>query len=404
MIKCINIDWFQYQVICARLALSNIGDRIEDYEVYDTKVVFPNYRRAFEVRDRRNRTLFYYGVGSSVPGADEHSCSVKVENALLYAGEWNKLLHDFLKKAGATIKNITRLDICCDINLFANELHPSELIRCYLYGGLYNPIRKGSNQFSIIGNKSLDSIELQTIRFGSATSAVKVYMYNKTKELEEVKDKPYIRECWERAGLDCSDVWRIEISVTSAGTFLKRKQENVKDDFFHNEIITLDNYRFLRLRGDMLRTEYEIRNIFITYQREYFRFVDNQGQKFTKDMREIHLFDFSDDVILYKPCSMKSYIKVGRTEKVVANKLFEVCETYNDLTTDERKILYDAARIFERLGAIKNSTSRQLEDMFLSELRTSQTSLDTWYRIKAQFGYNIRDLKLLINILNSIKQ
>lgn len=37
---------------------------------------------------------------------------------------------------------------------------------------------------------------------GSGKSSYSVYLYNKSKELKEVKDKPYIRELMEKAGFN----------------------------------------------------------------------------------------------------------------------------------------------------------------------------------------------------------
>lgn len=403
MNKVISVDWFQYHCHSFLLSNCNLGDYVGTYVVCPTKVIMPNYRDCFEIRDRKNCIICYVGRHSCVPGADENCVSIKVDNAVLYTSCWNSILHDFIKSAGAIIKNITRLDLCCDFNTFDGGLEPAEFIRSYIYGGKINPIRKGSNQFSVIGSKSLDKVDIQTLRFGSSSSAVKVYMYNKTKELEEVKDKPYIREMWKNAGLDVSKVWRVEISISSQGTYLKRLGKDFIDDFFHNNIIAVDNYRFLRIQGNMLKTQVEIERMFETYALEYFYFVDNRGQKYTKDMKAIKLFDFSEAVRLYKPCSLKQYIKIGRTEKVVANKLFEICECYNDLTTDERHHIYKTACILNRIGAIKNSTGKQLEDMFISELQSSESSVDMWQKVKEQFGHNIRDLKLLLLILNNIK-
>lgn len=403
MLKICSVDWFQYHCVSPMLTNTIIGSVLGDFTICKTKVIIPNYRDCYEVRHHDNVVLFYVGRFSSVPSADVNSVSIKVDNALLYTSMWCPLLHRFIKETFTTIRNITRLDLCCDFNEFCNGINPADFIKYYVYGGKLNPIRKGSNVFNIIGNKGIDAVDLQTIRFGSASSAVKVYMYNKTKELEEVKDKPYIRELWECAGLDVSNVWRVEISISSAGTYLKRVQEEVKDDFFHNEIITIDAWRFLRLRGDMLKTEAEIYNLFATYADEYFHFVNNSGQKYTKDMHPITLFDFDNSVKLYKPTTLKTYIKVGRTEKVCANKLFEICEKYNDLTTDERVTLYNAGKVLVKIGALKDGCGRSLEDMFISELKTSESALSMWQSIKTQFGCNMRDLKLLLHVLNNIQ-
>ena len=45
-------------------------------------------------------------------------------------------------------------------------------------------------------------------------SNVDTYLYNKTKEMQDKKYKPWIVEAWKRAGIDTSkDVWRLEFSL-----------------------------------------------------------------------------------------------------------------------------------------------------------------------------------------------
>lgn len=41
-------------------------------------------------------------------------------------------------------------------------------------------------------------MECNSISFGSLSSAVKTKMYNKTKEMNDVKYKPYIVESWQK--------------------------------------------------------------------------------------------------------------------------------------------------------------------------------------------------------------
>ena len=52
------------------------------------------------------------------------------------------------------------------------------------------------------------------LRYGSRSSRISTYLYNKTKELNEEHDKPYIRDMWRENGwLGDQNVWRLEFSV-----------------------------------------------------------------------------------------------------------------------------------------------------------------------------------------------
>ncbi len=134
------------------------------------------------------------------------------------------MLYDLISTLHLTYKGITRLDLCYDCNYFSNHKSPAKFIQDFVFkevgknGYIY---RKGSSKFTCHGSKtSTSSSKITSIAFGSNNNKVRQYIYDKTIELEEVKDKPWIREYWELNGLisdEKTHVWRTEISIKSQG-------------------------------------------------------------------------------------------------------------------------------------------------------------------------------------------
>lgn len=116
-----------------------------------------------------------------------------------------------------TPKSISRLDVALDFYRFSNGKSPEWLIRSFMNK---NIIRVGRGEGRVFFAQSNKAIEYTGLQFGSKTSIANVYLYNKTKELTDLKsnkhhDKPYIRQSWIDNGLtdDSRDVWRLEISL-----------------------------------------------------------------------------------------------------------------------------------------------------------------------------------------------
>lgn len=104
----------------------------------------------------------------------------------------------------------TRADFCCDFNLFSNGLLPEKFIT-RVVRGIY--LRKHGGRFKVEGTQSVSPL-FHYLRYGSTSSPVSVYLYNKSKEMKEVKFKPWIFSKWKKFGLNTDiDVWRLEFSV-----------------------------------------------------------------------------------------------------------------------------------------------------------------------------------------------
>lgn len=134
---------------------------------------------------------------------DANLSTIKVENFWLYRRGWITCLGYVLEELNATLKNITRLDICVDGGLFLNDF--SKLLnRKYL--------KLGKAGISAIYNSDCS---IQGGYIGSKASNKFCKVYDKTLELKKGNMiKPYIPEFWAKNGISSKDrVERLEITL-----------------------------------------------------------------------------------------------------------------------------------------------------------------------------------------------
>lgn len=195
-----------------------------------------------------------------------------------------------------------------------------------------------------------------SIRWGSRSSGVSVYLYNKSKELREVKDKPWIRAAWKKEELSSKlDVWRVEISITSQGLGLK----SLADGMFHTLFV-----------DDIAKPEY-LQEIFLTFASHYFKFFRTDPKaKRKRDLKEVQLLPRPKEQV-YKPTSLYEYVNSGRTERIVSNKLFDIVEYLQERDFADKYETIEAFKkaetVFNEMHHIK-SKSHQAETSILQAI------------------------------------
>ena len=158
---------------------------------------------------------------------------VKIENHILYTSRLWSLVSDIVHDLQLHVISFTRIDIAADFQrlycgspeAFISYLFCGEMwrkgARVELFHGA--DLRKIDRLYTTKhGNKvayfnsycNRYAGKLTGYRSGSRSSAVCVYLYNKSLELRQQTDKPYIRKQWRMAGFDQRrDVWRLEFSL-----------------------------------------------------------------------------------------------------------------------------------------------------------------------------------------------
>lgn len=207
---------------------------------------------------------------SPVIPSDTHL--IKFHNKLLYSTDLEQRIEYTLNYLGLTYKGLSRLDIAHDFNKFSNNLMPQNLI-CRFLSNQW--LHVGKQGFKVFGKGGVNQ-SFEYLRFGSNNSELAVYLYNKSVELQEVKDKPWIREFWSQLGLNqTSDVWRLEFSLkgnrlhyvdSQSGTIERLTISNVFDQTF-------------------------LHHFYYSLVAKYFKFVRPETNSNVSRMKQVKLFD-----------------------------------------------------------------------------------------------------------------
>lgn len=297
MPEIITLDWLQLHV---RSAKSDYPERVNRFEVK---------RQNFRTKQFKNVDYIYKdgeGVATmvSIPHSNIlHSDSglLKIENKYLYSNNLETLVDEILNDLELKFVNVTRIDIACDFNLFKNNLHPANFIFNFL-SGKYVKLKR--SKFSVYGVHERVN-EFQYLRFGSPTSVLCYYLYNKSVELRERKNKPYIKKLWVDNNLDDLDnVWRLEFRITAS-------QRGLVD------CITGEALPFATL--DVLNHYNEV------YRALFFKYMDfrlEDGQRKKDRMKQIPLLNLENPERNYM--RLFDRMESNRMDKIFVKKMVEL--------------------------------------------------------------------------------
>lgn len=322
---CISVDWLQLYCNVDHLNL---------------KTSFDIIKAPFQTRQFRN--LFYINfekeaIAELVTEPVSHIIPrntgiLKIANRVLYRSDLLDLVKALLTDLNIEFINITRIDLAIDFNTFKHNLHPEKLINNFVKD-IY--LKVGRGKFSIFGEQK-NKTTFQTLRFGTRSHPVNSYLYNKSEELKQKQDKPYIRAKWKAYNLDLTrDVWRLEISITSQGC----------------HYVNLNTGEQQRINLSILDDINLLHDTFFSYVYQYFRFKKNDGKANKSRMRDIELFNQVEPK--FKPYYIPELTGSNRADKIFIKKLYQ-------LDTELR-------------GNNDNMNQAQLEI-----LRTTVNRLDLW--------------------------
>lgn len=310
--------------------------------------------------NRKGKYNYHYATILTNPVSsviDRRGCLVKLSNRELYQPDFAITFVNFLSLYTLKFKSISRLDLCYDCNDFAGKMSPRRLINSFLSGKF---LKNGQPSYSLQGDTSSDKREQLTdailyaikrenpetdndmrrvvqsvvnerikrtddsrctvrgsarsvrdvnyIAFGSRSSSVCSYMYNKTKELREVKEKPYIRQLWKLNNIDDTrDVWRVEISIKADAKTLLHTETG--------ELFTLST--------DMLKLQADIESLFYIYAAKYFDFRINNLTKNKSRMKPVPIFERMP-AITTRPVRLTLRQDSTKSDKIFLRKLVNI--------------------------------------------------------------------------------
>lgn len=341
----VSIDWLQTYCLGNRIEPGEYSDGVYHFSVIGRPEETKLFRHVVDVyHEKLKVAVITQCPRSSV--INPRCTLVKLENRVLYSSKYVSILFAIQKTLKLYYKGITRIDVACDFNTFFNGRSPQKFIKQYITtapGDKKHIYRKGSDEFYIRGSKKRNAVSVfNYIRLGSKNSRVHSYIYDKTQELKDKKDKPWIRKAWERAGLvndDTTHVWRAEISIHAEGT----------------ELLNLGTGQLFRLSPEYLDTKQRVDYLFVFYARKYMDFRKRAGSAKLSKYKKIKLFNIECQeqcVPNYIPTSWDS----GRVEKICANRLRKILLQYTDLSAADSDAIEHTAHFLSMLSAFKSRT------------------------------------------------
>lgn len=413
----ISLDWMQYYCekstneIPKAFATTKGSYKVEK-QSYSTNLWLDVY--VIKHREREFATLCCTPRNSGMP---ERGCTLKLANRVLYSHEWlieSKLI---MAELGLRYKGITRVDVAYDCNVLADGRSVPEFLMQYFSHAPYcegHIIRSGSRKVTINATRSnKGSVEISAMRWGSKGSDIGAYAYNKSLELREVKDKPWIRETWEKAGLidafnekewsDLSEkekerkinqgdvqqfietpVWRFEISIKGHG----------------KDLLNLDTGELFRLDLSYFETQNAVENLFYTYAAKVFDFRMSTGQTTIRNYPQLKIFEISEDVT-ERPVSISMFADTGRTEKMIVNRLEALHDIYSDISSVDRASMESILRFIREISGTKIRIAKMKEKTQYLQCVAAHKSTSTVIDEYLEFVEYSRQQRLKIDAHNS---
>lgn len=264
---------------------------------------------------------------------------IKFNNKYLYQNDLYVWTNYILKELGLQFISIGRLDISIDFNsLFGNKA-PQKFIQDFTSGKV---IKHGKSKVQLMGFQS-DSLVYDYMKFGSTTSELSYYLYNKSKELREVKNKPYIIDFWHKNNITTGvDVWRLEFSI-------KKSQKDVIDT---------DTGEAFKLNDLSIIIRKNFESVVKKLVEKKFKFSSRFNWEKTKEkyrVSAIKLFSFTNETIDLVRVSEKKCS--NRMDKIFIKKLENLTNDFQSKNVYFQTELDTVAAYFRRTrGLIQYAT------------------------------------------------
>lgn len=239
--RCVNIDWLEVFAIepgvlnADYFKAAGLNVQTRDYGT-------PQYREMFTILTKNNDPWIEirrspYSLKSQGGIFDEHACHIRLSNRTCYEPSPIDELRKFMLEFGYRLESISRVDICMDILSFDDGKDPGLFLARYAKGDYFKEhlskiaphgVEVIGSDFEGHGTDGPYMREFTSWKWGAPTSAISVKLYNKTKELEEVSEKSYIRESWLQAKLISHEDFLIMADIRDSRYYIGQLSRNIK--------------------------------------------------------------------------------------------------------------------------------------------------------------------------------
>lgn len=321
--RAINLDWLEiYCLESGEQPMSAEYFKEQGYEIKERVYGTPIYHEMFTILkdgrewiEIRRDPYSKKGEGGFLHPLSTH---IRMCNEFLYGESPIDEMRAFLIANEYKYMAISRIDICMDFNDFEGDMSIKDFIQSYMEGSL-SKINQANLQAH--GTDHWAVRTWNSFKWGAPSSAFSTKLYNKSMELRQGKDKPWIKQAWIDAGLNLAkDVWRIEFSTNSQAQTRKSKREN---EAYRLHITHYDDRHKLLLRfAELYEKYFDFRRI------EKIQDKDGNWKAKRKDRcKRVLLLDLQAIDVEYKPSRNKTVkSRPDRVYKIMINKLKHIGE------------------------------------------------------------------------------
>lgn len=255
---------------------------------------------------------------------------LKIINAILYLPNLDRIIARLLDETNIHYISVSRCDLCADFHGFNDYPNIQNFIADFLTTKIW---KIGQAKYKIMGEQG-SKHNYQYLRFGSNTSDIAAYLYNKSQEFRDVKRKNYIAENWYANGLDESqDVWRLEFSMKGNGL----KFLNQESGEFETKSLNMILDKELRLQ------------MYNALFLKYFVFRYNDGQVRKDRMKHCNLLDIDGSIFKPRAISM-----ADETTKEHKRMISAMERTYDELRIKAQTRNMEVEAVIEKFTSFTN--------------------------------------------------
>lgn len=286
LVRCINLDWLECYCLEDYIGYPHNAEyfRSKGFRVVEREYGTPVYKEMFTVCSIEDDQPFIEvrrfpksAQGRQVNGVlDPMACHIRLTNRTCYFSNAADIMQGFIEQYGFHFQRISRVDVCLDFVKFDYGDDPATFMARF-FRGRYSKINQAKIRAN--GQDMWDGRIWNSVAWANPKSMVGTKFYNKTMELKERADKPYIRQQWRAAGFvdddlhltkytpdgreESVDVWRVEFSIKS-GT----RKWFVMEDCSGRKRHLLSRENTLR----MYKTKPQLLDVFMSLAEHYFHF------------------------------------------------------------------------------------------------------------------------------------
>lgn len=402
MVRCVNIDWLEVYALEPMFQPRDADYfRAQGWTVQEREYGTPMYHEMFTLEDNfgfavleiRRKPKSLKDQGGLF---DANGCHVRLTNRACYFNNAAQFLSDFLLQNQITFVRISRLDVCLDLKRFDSHDYPADFIRRYMQGKF---AKINQARLTAHGEDTWAERCWNSLSWGSENSPIRTRFYCKSQELQEVKDKPYIRQAWFAAGLvdnpitcaahnpDSSvyypKIWRLEFQISSA----------VKRWFVIHPDGDETKYLSIHHTLDRYYTREQLQQCIEGLIRHYFHFKYFDSTQRKDRCRDKVLFKFSKNDSYYQIArdSIASAATPDHADQVLLNRLrnYQQTHIFDERLRNASQIIIDALEDMqyryttatpysrEHLTALRLAISRRIQGKTGQPVALEREILDT---------------------------